>query len=103
MLDIDRPKDGSAPIRAKNFDEMMRRLLPWWSGCARMYRPSASAFIYDAEGNELAGPGSLRCYLIADKGENIPFLGIAILDAFGRQGRVALNLALQVHACALPR
>ena len=74
MLDIDRPKDGSAPIRAKNFDDMMRRLLPWWSGCARMYRPSASAFIYDAEGNELAEPGSLRCYLIADsKGENIPF------------------------------
>ena len=86
MLDIDRPKDGSAPIRAKNFDAMMQRLLPWWSGCARMYRPSASAFIYDAEGNELAGPGSLRCYLIADKGENIPFLGIAILDALWKAG-----------------
>ena len=51
-----------------------------------MYRPSASAFIYDAEGNELAGPGSLRCYLIADKGENIPFLGIAILDALWKAG-----------------
>ena len=86
MLDIDRPKDGGAPIRAKDFDAMMQRLLPWWSGCARMYRPSASAFIYHAEGNELAGPGSLRCYLIADKGENIPFLGIAILDALWKAG-----------------
>ena len=87
MLDIDRPKDGSAPVRAKDFDAMMQGLFPWWSGCARMYRPSASAFIYDAEGNELAGPGSLRCYLIADKGENIPFLGIAILDALWKAGK----------------
>ena len=86
QLDIDKPKDGSALILSPDFDAMMQSLLPWWSGCARLYRPSASAFIYDAEGNELAGPGSLRCYLIADKGENIPFLGIAILDALWKAG-----------------
>ena len=77
MLDIDRPKDGSAPIRAKDFDAMMQGLFPWWATTGRFYRPSASAFIYDAAGNELSGPGSLRCYLIADKAENIHFFGIA--------------------------
>ena len=104
MLDIDKPKDGSAPIRAKDFDAMMEGLLPWWSGCARMYRPAASAFIYDADGNELSGPGSLRCYLIADKAENIPFLGIAVLDALWKadKGRIEFS-ASRLHARALPR
>ena len=93
MLDVDKPKDGSAPIEAKDFDAMMRGLLSWWSGCARMYRPSASAYIYDADGNELSRPGSFRGYLIADKAENIPFLGIAVMDALWKaaKGRIEFS------------
>ena len=65
---------------------------------------SASAFIYDTAGNELSGPGSLRCYLIADKAENIPFLGIAILDALWKAGKGRIEFSASwVHARALPR
>ena len=38
------------------------------------------------DGNELSGPGSLRCYAIVDKAENIPFVGVAIADALWRSG-----------------
>jgi hypothetical protein len=96
MLDIDRPKDGGKPLRPAEFDNDLRALLPWWSKSARLYRPSASAFIYDAEtGEELSGPGSMRCYAIVDKGENIPFVGIAILDALWKagRGRIEFNAA----------
>ncbi|MFZ1106963.1 MAG: hypothetical protein WAN43_01265 [Rhodomicrobium sp.] len=86
MLDIDRPKDGSAPFTPKSFDDLMRGLFPWWHGCARLYRASASAFIYDANGVELSGAGSLRGYAVADRAENIPHLGVAIVDAFWRAG-----------------
>ncbi len=87
MLDIDRPKDGSPPYKARAFDHVLCELLPWWSASARLYRPSASAYVHDDEtGDELSGPGSLRCYAIADKGENIPFLGIAVTDALWRAG-----------------
>ena len=86
MLDIDKPRDGSAPLRTLVFDELLARLLPWWSKSARLYRPSASAFIYDADGNELSGPGSLRCYAIADNAENTPFVGVAIADALWKAG-----------------
>ncbi len=86
MLDLDRPRDVSAPLRAREFDAMLCGLLPWWSGAARLYRPSASAFVYDEAGNELSGPGSLRAYAIIDKGENIPFVGLAITDALWKAG-----------------
>jgi hypothetical protein len=97
MLDIDRPKDGSTPLRALAFDELLSELLPWWSKSARLYRPSASAFIYDVDGNELSGAGSLRCYAIADKAENIPFVGVAIADALwkGGHGRIEFGAAGQ--------
>jgi hypothetical protein len=86
MLDIDRPKDGSKPFKAPEFDALMCRLHPWWSGVGRMYRPSASAFICDEAGNKLIGAGSLRCYAIADKALNIPFLGVMFADAFWKAG-----------------
>jgi hypothetical protein len=86
MLDIDKPKDGSAPLKAKSFDAALCDILPWWRGIARMYRPSASAFIYDEAGNELGGAGSLRCYAIVDHAKNIPFIGIAITDALWKAG-----------------
>jgi hypothetical protein len=86
-FDVDRPKDGSKPLKAKEFDTIMCRLHPWWSGTARMYRPSASSFIYDAEtGEELIGGGSLRVYVFIDKAENIPFVGMVIADAFWKVG-----------------
>jgi hypothetical protein len=40
-FDVDRPKDGSKPLKAKEFDAIMCRLHSWWAGTARMYRPSA--------------------------------------------------------------
>ncbi len=87
MLDIDKPKNGGKAITHKGFDDGMCELFPWWGGCARMYRPSASALIHDAAtGEVLTGHGSLRCYAIADKGENIPHLGIALTDAFWKAG-----------------
>lgn len=86
MLDIDRPKDGTAPLKARAFDNMMAELLPWWMPTARFYRPSVSAFVYDADGNELSGAGSLRCYMIADKAEDIPFVGVAVTDALWKAG-----------------
>ena len=87
MLDIDRPKDGSELLTAPAFDRMLCDILPWWAKTARMYRPAASAFIYDLDGNELSGPGSLRCYAIADLGENVPYLGTCLSDALWKAGR----------------
>lgn len=86
MLDIDKPKDGTPALKAKAFDDMMADLLPWWMPSARFYRPSVSAFVYDMAGNELSGAGSLRCYLIVDRAEAIPFVGVAITDALWKAG-----------------
>ena len=86
MLDIDQPKDGSKPFKAREFDDMLCELLPWWVPVARMFRPSASAFVYDAAGNQLTGAGSLRCYAIVDKAEHIPAIGLAITDTLWRAG-----------------
>ena len=52
MLDIDKPRKGN-PLKATEFDAMLAGLLPWWPGSARLYRPSASAFISDAETGEI--------------------------------------------------
>jgi hypothetical protein len=98
MMDVDRPKDGSKPFRAREFDEMLCAILPWWPACARMYKPSASAFVYDATtGDELLGPGSLRCYAIADNGESIPFLGVAVTDALWKAGKGRIEFAKDGH------
>lgn len=86
MLDVDRPRDGSTPFRALDFDALLCKLLPWWSGVARMYRPSASAFIYTQAGEELVGNGSIRCYAIVDNAENIPFLGVMVADVLWHAG-----------------
>ena len=85
--DIDRPRDGSEAFTAPRFDQMMCDLFPWWSAIGRMYRPSASSFIYDAEtGEELIGRGSFRCYTFIDNGANIPAVGVAMADTFWRNG-----------------
>src|SRR5262249_26956709 len=47
MLDIDAPKDGSKLFKHNEIDAILYAALPWWRGVARMYRPSASALIYD--------------------------------------------------------
>ena len=98
MLDIDRPKDGSEQMSINAFDAMMCAKFPWWSQAARLYRPSASAFIYDAAGNELSGAGSFRCYVIVDKAENIPFLGITIIDALWKAGKGRVEFSKSGHA-----
>ena len=86
MLDIDKPKEGE-PLKASEFDAVLCDVLPWWLGTARMFRPSASAFISDSETGEIyTGLGSLRCYAIIDKAENIPFVGVAIVDALWKAG-----------------
>lgn len=86
MFDIDRPQDGSAPLKPMEFDALLCRLQPWWNGVARMYRPSASAFICDASGKDYTGASSLRCYSIVDGAKNAPFVGINVADAFWRAG-----------------
>ena len=86
FIDIDKPKDGSQPMKSRQFDAMLCDLLPWWSGIARFYKPSVSAFIYAPDFTEVSGPGSLRCYAICDKAENIPFVGLAVMDALWRAG-----------------
>ena len=86
MLDIDKPLDGSRPMKAMEFDALMCDLQPWWKDVARMYRPSASAFICDASGKELTGASSLRCYAFVDIARNAHAVGINIADAFWRHG-----------------
>lgn len=86
MLDIDKPKDGSAPMKSRDFDALLCEILPWWQDVARFYRPSVSAFLYDMQGNQITGPGSLRCYAIVDKGPNVPHVGLAITDALWKAG-----------------
>jgi len=86
MLDIDAPKDGSEPFTSTGFDGLLCDILPWWRGVARFYRPSVSAFVYTEDGRQLSGRGSLRCYAICDKAENIPFVGVAIADALWKAG-----------------
>ena len=78
--------DGSAPLKAMEFDALLCELQPWWKGVARMYRPSASAFICDASGGDYTGASSLRCYSIVDIAKNAHFVGINVADAFWRAG-----------------
>ena len=87
MFDIDQPRDGSAPLKAMELDALLGELQPWWKSVARMYRPSASAFICDAAGKDYTGASSLRCYSIIDIAKNAPFVGINVADAFWRAGR----------------
>ena len=93
MFDIDRPQDGSAPLKAMKFDALLCEFQPWWKGVARMYRPSASAFICDASGKDHTGASSLRCYSIVDIAKNAHFVGINVADAFWRagQGRIEFS------------
>jgi hypothetical protein len=87
MLDLDAPKDGSEPLKALEFDAIMSGLHPWWPTIARTYKPSASAFIYDKVANlQLTGAGSIRCYAIVDIAQNVPYVGVNIVDAFWRAG-----------------
>jgi len=86
MFDIDRPQDGSAPLKAMEFDALLGEIQPWWKGVGRMYRPSASAFICDASGKDYTGASSLRCYSILDIAKNAHFVGINVADAFWRAG-----------------
>jgi hypothetical protein len=86
MLDIDQPKDGSKPFKAREFDDMLCGLLPWWVPVARMFRPSVSAFVSGPDG-QLTGAGSLRCYAFVDKAAAIPAVGLAITDALWRAGK----------------
>jgi hypothetical protein len=86
MFDIDRPQDGSTPLKAMEFDALLCELQPWWKGVARMYRPSASAFICEASGKDHTGASSLRCYSIVDIAKNAHFVGINVADAFWRAG-----------------
>ena len=86
MFDIDKPQDGSAPLKAMEFDALLGEVQPWWKGVARMYRPSASAFICDASGKDYTGASSLRCYCIVDIAKNAHFVGINVADAFWRAG-----------------
>jgi len=104
MLDIDQPRDGSEPFTAKAFDNLLERILPWWANVSRFYRPSVSAFVYGPDGQPLSGRGSLRCYSILDKGENAPFVGVAIVDALWRAGygRIEFGSGLAKPSCVAP-
>ena len=66
MLDFDRAKNAPAqdwPV----LDRELTSLVPELKQVARLWRPSASAFIYDAgSGAQITGPGNWRCYFAVD-------------------------------------
>ena len=93
------PQNGSAPLKAMEFDALLCELQPWWMGVARMYRPSASAFICDASGGDLTGASSLRCYSIVDIAKNAHFVGINVADAFWRAGDMGELSSRRPAAC----
>ena len=45
-----------------------------------------SAFVFDADGTQLSGRGSLRCYAIADRAADFPHVGVTIADALWKAG-----------------
>jgi hypothetical protein len=61
---------------------------------ARLWRPSASAFLYrSADGTELIGMGGWRCYVLVDDASAIPMLGAAIYQQLWQKGHGYIQIS----------
>lgn len=85
MLDHDCRLDRQ-PLRWQAIDEIMCAVVPAWQAVERVWRPSASAFIYRDDGEELIGEGGWRCYVIVDDAAKIPDVGAYIYQALWAAG-----------------
>ena len=64
MLDHD-PRPGYPGLDWSDIDAILCECVPGWGAVERAWRPSASAYIYRSNGEELIGRGGWRCYVIA--------------------------------------
>ncbi len=86
MLDFDRAEN--APAQDWPFlDRELTSLVPELKQVTRLWRPSASAFIYDAgSGAQITGAGNWRCYFVVDNAAAIPAIGAAIYAKYWQAG-----------------
>ena len=84
MLDHD-PRPGEART-AEEIDAISCAAVPEIAAVQRVWVPSSSAFIYDAEGRELIGRGGWRLYLAVDDASRIPDVGALIYQALWKAG-----------------
>lgn len=86
MLDCDL-QEGQEPLGWQEIDETIAAIIPAWAKTQRLWRPSSSAYIYDADGTEVIGRGSWRCYVAVDDASAIPALGAYIYQRLWDIGR----------------
>jgi len=85
MLDHD-PRPGHPDLDWSDIDTILCECVPGWNAVERAWRPSASAYIYRSNGEELIGRGGLRCYVIVDHAAAIPSIGAFIYQALWAAG-----------------
>ncbi len=87
MLDHDPdPRPGHPPKSAEELDACLCEVMPELANVMRVWRPSSSAFICTAEGEELIGMGGWRCYFLVDDASRIPALGMRLYQALWAAG-----------------
>ena len=93
MLDCDTRAGHRAPNYA-DIDKIIAGIIPAWSNIQRLWRPSASAFIYRAsDDSELIGMGGWRCYVIVDNAAAIPNVGAFLYQRFWDLGHGYIKIS----------
>ena len=85
MLDHD-PRPGAAPLDVHELDAILCEALTELADVQRVWAPSASAFVYGADGREFIGAGGWRGYFVVDDASRIPDIGALIYQALWKNG-----------------
>lgn len=99
MIDCD-PRPGYPPLHWREIDVILSEVVPGWGRVARIWRPSASSFIFTSKGEELIGPGGWRAYAVVDNGSAIPDVGACIFQTLWERGHgyiVVSKAGLALH------
>ncbi len=86
------PRPGHPLYSAQELDDILCGLFPQLAAVERAWRPSATAFIYDRDGNELKGSWGWRLYFVVDDASQIPRIGAAIYQALWATGHGYIKL-----------
>ena len=92
MGDYD-PREGHPPLGAEELDRILCEVAPQLAAVERAWRPSATAFVYDRDGNELKGSWGWRLYFLVDDASQIPRIGAAIYQALWAAGHGHIQLS----------
>lgn len=94
MLDVDPPKDGTAPLTPEQFMAALVKVCPELMQAPAVLTHSASSHVWHGD-VQLLGPRGLRLYLLIDDAQDIPRAGGVLFKRFwlAGYGRIELSAA----------